>query len=169
MTKKIGIFAGVFDPVHRGHLAVARKALVAVDEVVFMPESQPHRKSNVAPIDTRIHAIEQALLQTKHMRVMQSQLASFHVQESLEELHEVFPGAELYFIFGDDVLDHMLSWPHIDILSSHVVFIIATRYKAKDEIRAFFDDAQKRGVAVNYTMIDVNEPISSTMIRAQNA
>ena len=47
--KKIGIMGGTFDPLHNGHLAIARivKEKLALDEVVFIPDNiPPHKKYN---------------------------------------------------------------------------------------------------------------------------
>ena len=49
--RKIAIYGGTFDPIHHGHLIVAREALerLGVDRVIFIPaRASPLRKT--API-----------------------------------------------------------------------------------------------------------------------
>jgi nicotinate-nucleotide adenylyltransferase len=50
--KKIGIFAGTFDPIHEGHVAFAQAVLadLSLDKIYFLPERQPRRKTNVGKI-----------------------------------------------------------------------------------------------------------------------
>src|SRR3989304_5040004 len=55
---RVGVLGGTFDPVHRGHLALARAARdgLALDEVLFVPAGQPWRKAGriVAPAADRL-------------------------------------------------------------------------------------------------------------------
>jgi nicotinate-nucleotide adenylyltransferase len=52
----LGIFGGTFDPVHRGHLALARAALkhLPLDRVLFMPAARSVFKAS-APVAPALH------------------------------------------------------------------------------------------------------------------
>src|SRR5260370_42162439 len=47
---KIGLFGGTFDPIHRGHMALARAALERchLNRIYFVPASVPPHKQQLA-------------------------------------------------------------------------------------------------------------------------
>ena len=62
MQKGIGLFGGSFDPVHTGHLAVARGALDALDliRLDFVLAPAPWQKSIITPVHKRLAMLELA-------------------------------------------------------------------------------------------------------------
>ena len=61
---KLAIFGGTFDPIHEGHLALAREAAVRfhLDRVLFVPAAHPPHKAGVthAPYADRVRMAELA-------------------------------------------------------------------------------------------------------------
>ncbi len=123
---KIGLLGGTFNPVHHGHLALARAALDAhaLDAVWFIPCGCPVHKSAeaLAPASHRIAMLELAIL--GHPRFAVSRVEtdregkSFTV-ETVESLRKEYPDAEWYFIIGSDTLPELASWHRIeDLLAS---------------------------------------------------
>ena len=45
---KVGIMGGTFNPIHEGHLMIARAAMTSarLDQVIFLPSGQPPHKQN---------------------------------------------------------------------------------------------------------------------------
>ncbi len=114
---KLGIFGGTFDPVHYGHLILAETAREAcrLDEVRFLPAySPPHKRDQ--SISTGKHRVEMLELATAgypefvvDQRELNRQGTSFTV-ETLAEITEQLPEAELHFLMGADSLIDLPNW-----------------------------------------------------------
>ena len=55
------VFPGTFDPIHYGHIDIAKRAARLFDELVIAVYDKP-LKSLLLPPDTRIHLVKQSLL-----------------------------------------------------------------------------------------------------------
>jgi nicotinate-nucleotide adenylyltransferase len=114
---RLGIFGGSFDPVHVGHLALARACQhhAALDEVWFMPVSVQPLKHR-GPHATNEHRIEMLRLATKTdptWRVCTIETdrggLSYSV-DTLRQIHEQLPEASLFFLVGADTLRDVARW-----------------------------------------------------------
>lgn len=132
MVKKIGIFAGTFDPVHDGHIAFAQEALaLGLEKVMFLVEPRPRRKQGVRALEHRLAMIQLATAHNTHFGVIVLEQARFTPRETLPALQHRFAGYELALLFGDDVVshmvDHLAAWPHIRELAASAGLIIGAR------------------------------------------
>ncbi len=114
---RIGIFGGSFDPVHLGHLELARccQQQAELNEVWFVPTArQPLKHSGPsATADQRLAMLELAIADFPNWKVSRAEIdrggVSYTV-ETLRHLHEVMPEAELMFMMGADALHDLPSW-----------------------------------------------------------
>lgn len=139
--KRIGIYAGTFDPVHAGHVAFALQAIEAarLDEVIFLPERQPRFKHSSEHFGHRVAMLNRAALPHQQLAVLELTDRHFSVRRTLPQLRSLFAGAELVFLAGSDVLPHMSHWPDIEQLLSSCELVVGVRGDeplawAKDQI-----------------------------------
>ncbi|QCP48738.1 nicotinate-nucleotide adenylyltransferase [Trinickia violacea] len=56
LPRRIGLLGGTFDPIHNGHLALARRfaEVLRLTELVLLPAGQPYQKADVSPAEHRL-------------------------------------------------------------------------------------------------------------------
>ncbi len=108
---------GTFDPIHQGHLVVANEARQAcqLDEVVFVPAGQPWQKADrlVSSAEQRWLMTEIATATHPEFRVSRVDIdrpGPTYTIDTLRDLRQLHPEAELFFITGADALAQILSW-----------------------------------------------------------
>ena len=127
--KKIGIYSGIFDPVHHGHISFAQKALreLGLEKVYFMVEPQPRRKTNQSDIRHRLNMMWLALRDQPGLEMLHSDHQTFSVAETLPWLEEKFQDAKLHFLMGSDRFEKLHTWPGFEQLKSKVEFVVGQR------------------------------------------
>lgn len=128
-TKRVGIYAGTFDPVHAGHISFALQAIEAagLDVVYFMPERRPRGKQGVEHFGHRVAMLKKAVRPHKKLKVLELEDVSFAVKTSLPRLHKRFAGAQLSFLFGSDVAGYVAGWPNAERLLQTSELIVGMR------------------------------------------
>jgi nicotinate-nucleotide adenylyltransferase len=114
---RLGIFGGTFDPIHYGHLAVAEemRCALALDRVLFLPAGEPPHKRGwaISPAADRVAMTRLAIADNPAFALclvdVERDGPSF-TADTLEELARGHPGAELYFILGEDSLADLPTW-----------------------------------------------------------
>lgn len=138
--RRVGLFGGSFDPIHSGHLSVARAAdrRFNFDEIHFIPASRPpHKlKQHLAPFPHRFAMV--ALACTEHPHFVPS-LAEAGEDFSGTQLHYSVDtvryfrhsyhdeGDRLFFIIGADAFLDIPMWKEYETLLGLCDFIIANR------------------------------------------
>lgn len=127
--RRVGIFAGTFDPIHSGHIAFALAAaeVAQLDTVVFLPEPKPRNKTKLSSIQDRVAMIKLAIHNYKNLAQLSIDQDKFRVKETLPLLLSHYPGAKLYLLIGSDVMTFLPKWPQADRLLKNVTIIAARR------------------------------------------
>ncbi len=131
--KRIGIFSGSFDPVHKGHISFALIAMEAasLDEVYLLPETRPRHKPSVSHISHRVGMLTLASRPYKGLRVLELADKQFSVTTTLPRLRQKFPDTDLVLLLGSDAVLHLHAWPHVQELLKHVGLVVAVRSEAE--------------------------------------
>ncbi|MFI6397527.1 nicotinate-nucleotide adenylyltransferase [Rhodococcus coprophilus] len=125
---------GTFDPIHHGHLVAASEvaARFGLDEVIFVPTGQPWQKSmrEVSPAEDRYLMTVVATASNPRFTVSRVDIdrgTPTYTVDTLRDLREMYPGAELYFITGADALGSILSWQNWRTLFGLARFVGVSR------------------------------------------
>ncbi|XAS75772.1 nicotinate-nucleotide adenylyltransferase [Dermatophilaceae bacterium Sec6.4] len=128
------MMGGTFDPIHHGHLVAASEVqtLLGLDEVVFVPTGQPWQKASqrVTPAEHRYLMTVIATASNPRFSVSRVDIergGPTYTLDTLRDLLQQRPDAELFFITGADALQQILSWRGVDQLWDLAQFIGVTR------------------------------------------
>jgi nicotinate-nucleotide adenylyltransferase len=132
--KKIGIFGGTFDPIHHGHLILARDALekLQLETVIFIPAAiSPHKlEREPTPPAIRLEMLRAALegepLFSLDAMELERPSPSYAV-DTIEVLRQREPTAEFFFLIGEDNVARLSTWHRFPELSEMVQFIVLDR------------------------------------------
>ncbi len=114
--KSIIVFAGVFDPVHNGHLSAAKEALHYGSKVVFLPERVPQHKHGTTKYEHRLNMLRIATEDNGDFDVLDYPNDHHWVVETFEWLQKQYPGSKFVWLIGQDVEGNISSWPGIEKL-----------------------------------------------------
>lgn len=159
--KRIGIFAGTFDPVHDGHLAFADQVVRRrfVEHVAFIPEPSPRFKRPTASLPHRAAMLDCVTQRLDWASVYKVKHDSFTMAATLPFLEHYFLGHQLVLLMGSDVVRHMVDWEDPDDRLKRIPIIVGVRdgYNVSKEISR----------AYNITIIQTYASfVSSTAIRS---
>jgi len=130
----LALYGGTFDPIHHGHLILAREALeqLALDRVIFIPAGlSPHKLARTpAPAALRRAMLVAALADEPRFVLDDTELhlpgPNFAI-DTAERLAAQFPGARLHYLIGADNLRELHTWRRIAELRQHVQFVVFGR------------------------------------------
>ena len=141
---RIGIYGGSFNPVHNGHVKVARSAMseLGLDRLLVIPAGvNPFKagKGERSGFD-RLLLARLAFNGMEGVSVDDRELRRGGVSYSIDTVREIAaenPGAELFFIIGEDSLAGLPRWRNADELSRLCTFKAFERTReSSTEVRA---------------------------------
>ncbi len=172
---KIAILGGTFDPIHNGHLHIAKLAAdaFAIDKVLFIPTGHPpHKACPFANGRHRLHMTQLAIESDPRFAVSDLEVfrdGTTYTIDTLRALHEDFHQVHWHYIIGADTLAVLDSWREFDQVCKMCSFIVALRPGNKiREVELNIARLMKYGADIH--VLDAFGPdISSTTIRSRAA
>lgn len=131
---RIGIMGGTFDPVHNGHLVIARSAAeqLGLDRVLFIPAGNPYFKQDqeVTPASQRADMVALAIADDSLFALDLCEIERMgitYTADTLEELAQRYEGAQLFFIMGTDSAITLPGWKRADDVARLCTIVVAKR------------------------------------------
>ena len=127
-----GLLGGSFDPIHNGHLALARSAIEALgfSDVLLMPAARsPHKVKTYASAADRLAMAKLAIEDEPRFAVSDLEITRgglSYTIDTLFELQAVRPG-EYWLIIGSDALRALPQWKQPERLLKFCRLAVAER------------------------------------------
>ncbi|MBR5769201.1 MAG: nicotinate (nicotinamide) nucleotide adenylyltransferase [Clostridia bacterium] len=168
----IGLYGGSFDPVHRGHVRVARAFVKQFkpDKLIIMPcRMPPHKeKSDGGSDELRFRMLSAVFAKDKKTEVSDFELKKEGVSytvETLRELKRRYPGAEFMLVVGTDMFLTLREWKEAAELLSLATPCVYARGDSAEETAAYAAALERDfGVKTRYIKGAVDD-VSSTELR----
>ncbi len=142
----IGLFGGTFDPVHRGHVALARAAMerCKLHRIYFVPANIPPHKQK-QPLTAFVHRFAMLALATADEKAFVPSLLEAPEEgvtpirkeqppkpnysiDTVQRLKQSCKAADkLFFLIGMDAFAEIAKWHQAEALFKEVEFVVAGR------------------------------------------
>ncbi len=161
IAMNIGFFGGTFDPVHRGHLALARAALerCKLHRILFVPANMPPHKQR-QPLTPFVHRFAMLALATAAEKAFVPSLLEApeeggsgkkekpnYTIETVRRIKQSFKNSDrLFLLIGMDAFAEIANWHHAEALFRECSFIVAGRpgYSLADVANALPESLRPR-------------------------
>ncbi len=121
---KTGVFGGSFDPVHIGHCQLARGIYesLSLDRLLIIPAFvSPFKSIGTATVQHRLNMCRLAFCDIKNTVVSDIEIKNkgkSYTFRTLQELHTLYPGDEIYLFTGADSFMTIENWKNPEIIFS---------------------------------------------------
>ena len=170
---RIALFGGTFDPVHNGHLEMARAAAdqLNLDRVLFIPAGRPPHKddSRQAPYQDRFRMVELACAADPRFEASRLEdptvvgVGKTYSYDTIQRVLATLADEDrLFFLLGEDAFHELGIWHRLDDVLRLVKFIVVTRPETDTRASAL------PGARAHWVR-SVSNPLSASDIRARLA
>ncbi len=132
---RIGIFGGTFDPVHTAHLEAAEevKRALGLDRMLLVVANQPWQKEGqrpVTPAEDRFAMVRAALVGRPGLEASRIEIdrgGPSYTIDTVRQLRQTDPGAELFVVVGSDVVSGLTTWKNEPDLRHEATLVVVGR------------------------------------------
>ena len=172
---RIGIMGGTFDPIHNGHLAIAKTAYeqFRLDKVWFLPNGNPPHKALTdigSSIEDRIRMVELAIAGHTGFRLEAYEARRKSIScsyETMGHFTKTYPKDDFFFIVGADSLFTVDKWVHPERLFPTCTILAAFRDEmdTREEMERQIHYLKERYHAKSELLISPVIKVSSSELR----
>jgi len=148
-SERLGLFGGSFNPIHNGHLAIARdvRERMKLSRILFVPTGDPPHKQNqsLAPATARLEMVRLAIADTPEFDVSALEVDRTGKSYSIDTIRKIREkwsrSCELFFIIGLDAFLEFPTWRAPEEILKMCHFVVVPRpgrsFKTLAEISLF--------------------------------
>lgn len=113
---KIGLFGGAFNPIHLGHVKIAKEAIrqMSLDKLIVIPTGNaPHKKETEITREHRFNMAQLAFKDDDKIEISDYELNREEISysaDTVEHFKKLYPNDDLFFIIGDDSYNNLSMW-----------------------------------------------------------
>lgn len=168
---RTGIFGGTFNPVHSGHVRLAKEfvSLLNLDRMLIIPTCKPPHKSGGELVSWEQRAemcrlaFSEDIFEVSDIELRRG--GKSYTFDTLTELHSFYPEDEFFFIMGTDMLLSFHTWYKPQEILKLCTPCVAVRDNVHplSELREYIDSHE----GMEHTVLSRMEsfPVSSTQLR----
>ena len=150
---RIGLYGGSFNPVHLGHVGIAKRAIadLALDKLIVIPANVSPFKVSGAEASSheiweRVELVKAAFRDIEKTVVDLREVERGGVSYAIDTVRQIAaenPGAELFCVIGEDSVEGLPRWKEIEELKKLVTFKAYPRTpESSTVIRKLFEDGK---------------------------
>ncbi len=136
---KVGILGGTFDPIHNGHLMIAKEAMkeYKLSKILLIPTGLSYMKKDVTDSNLRYEMVKLAASELNDFEACDVEIqreGNTYTCDTIAYFRERYPAYDLYFIIGTDSLFSLEKWKNVEYILSNCTILCATRPGDSNEL-----------------------------------
>mgnify|MGYP002520576952 CR=1 FL=1 len=170
----IGILGGTFNPVHMGHISMAKAAkenYPGIEKIIFLPNNIPGYKdgSQIADENHRLAMLKEGIKGLPWALVSDMEIKRggiTYTYDTLDTIKNLNPDIVIYFIIGSDSLVSFNKWFRYKDVLKKCILLVGSRDNNREEMYRAGDRLMQECNYAKIEYLDLKEfPVASTDIR----
>lgn len=134
---RIGLFGGAFNPIHLGHIKIAKEAIkqMNLDKLILIPTGNaPHKKETEISREHRLNMVKLSICGEEKMCISDYEIMREEISysaDTVEHFKSIYKDDELFFIIGDDSYNNLSSWHEPQRILNASTLLVFEREGAK--------------------------------------
>lgn len=169
---RIGILGGTFNPVHLGHIEMAKQVheQFGLNDIWIMPSGDPSSYKDGSEVISSMHRcnmVNLAIQPFSYMKLSTIEVEKKGLTYTADTLKILYPSFDkIYFIIGADSLFGLPKWNNCSYVMSHCSLLVADRKEYSHSALTKQKELLTYEYNADINFIDMKQiPVSSTQIR----